>query len=281
MTVPARGDGRPREDRESNDHILSRIDTTRPHTARIWNYWLGGKDYYPVDRDAGEQIRYLHPGIGAYALADRLFLGRAIRHLAGDLGIRQFLDIGTGLPTADNTHEVAQRIAPESRIVYVDNDPLVLAHARALLTSTPKGRTDYLDADLRDVDGILEHAAKTLDFSRPVALILLGVVIFLEDDDDPYGIVRRLVDALPAGSHLVLSHTITSPAMPDVDEAVAFWNANGTPRLTQRTPEQVARLFDGTELLDPGVVSCSRWRPEPAAEEPEEVAMYGGVGRKI
>jgi hypothetical protein len=277
--------------RDSTEHILSRIDATRPHTARIWNYWLGGKDYYGVDRDAGEHIRQLHPGIGAYALADREFLGRAVRHLAGDLGIRQFLDIGTGLPTADNTHEVAQRVAPESRIVYVDNDPLVLAHARALLTSTPQGRTDYLDADLRDVDAILEHAALTLDLTQPVGLMLLGVVIFLGDDEDPYAVVRRLVDALPAGSHLVLSHTITSPAMPDVDAAVAFWNANGTPELTQRTPEQVARFFDGLELLEPGVVSCSRWRPEATAAaaaaggpetagEPEEVAMYGGVGRK-
>jgi len=283
----------PEPDRGSTEHILSRIDVTRPHTARIWNYWLGGKDYYLVDRNAGEHIRQLHPGIGAYALADRLFLGRAVRHLADDLGIRQFLDIGTGLPTADNTHEVAQRVAPESRIVYVDNDPLVLAHARALLTSTPEGRTDYLDADLRDVDSILEYAMKSLDFTQPIALMLLGVVIFLGDDEDPHGVVRRLVDALPAGSHLVLSHTITSPAMPDVDEAVAFWNANGTPALTQRTPEQVTRFFDGTELLEPGVVSCSRWRPEPPAggsperagesgepAEPEEVAMYGGVGRK-
>ncbi|MFB8777871.1 SAM-dependent methyltransferase [Streptomyces broussonetiae] len=261
--------------------LRERINTNQPHTARIWNYWLGGKDNYDVDRAAGDQIRALHPGIGEYARADRLFLGRAVRHLVGEAGIRQFLDIGTGLPTADNTHEVAQRLAPESRIVYVDNDPLVLAHARALLTSTPEGRTDYLDEDLRNVGTILEHAAKTLDLSRPVALVLLGVVIFIGDDEDPYGLVRRLMDALPAGSHLVLSHTITSPAMPDVDEAVRFWNEHGTPKLTQRTPEAVTRFFDGLELLDPGVVSCSRWRPEPAdGPEPEEVAMFGGVARK-
>ncbi|MGW7257305.1 SAM-dependent methyltransferase [Streptomyces sp. NPDC054834] len=261
--------------------LRARINTDQPHTARIWNYWLGGKDNYEVDRAAGDQIRALHPGIGEYARADRLFLGRAVRHLAGDVGIRQFLDIGTGLPTADNTHEVAQRVAPESRIVYVDNDPLVLAHARALLTSTPEGRTDYLDEDLRNVDAIFEHAAKALDFSEPVALMLLGVVIFVGDDEDPYGLVRRLVDRLPAGSHLVLSHTVTSPAMPDVDEAVKFWNEHGTPKLTQRTPEDVARFFDGLDLLEPGVVSCSRWRPEHAhGAEPEEVAMFGGVGRK-
>ncbi|MGC0327850.1 O-methyltransferase involved in polyketide biosynthesis [Streptomyces sp. SAI-170] len=204
-----------------------------------------------------------------------------MRHLVGEVGIRQFLDIGTGLPTADNTHEVAQRHAPDARIVYVDNDPLVLAHARALLTSTEEGRTDYLDEDLRNVDAILEHAAKTLDFSRPVALILLGVVIFIGDDEDPYALVRRLMDALPAGSHLVLSHTVTHPEMPDVDEAVKFWNEHGTPKLTQRTPEAVARFFDGLDLLEPGVVSCSRWRPEHTnGAEPEEVAMFGGVARK-
>ncbi|MEV7992021.1 SAM-dependent methyltransferase [Streptomyces sp. NPDC086077] len=261
--------------------LRERINTSQPHTARIWNYWLGGKDNYEVDRAAGDQIRQLHPGIGEYARADRLFLGRAVRHLVSDLGIRQFLDVGTGLPTADNTHEVAQRIAPDARIVYVDNDPLVLAHARALLTSTPEGRTDYLDEDLRNVDAILEHAAKTLDLTRPVALILLGVVIFLRDDEDPYGVVRRLMDALPPGSHLVLSHTITSPSMPDVDEAVKFWNEHGTPKLTQRTPEALTGFFDGLDLLEPGVVSCSRWRPEAGdGAEPEEVAMFGGVARK-
>nr|WP_177239949.1 SAM-dependent methyltransferase [Streptomyces monashensis] len=261
--------------------LRSRINTSQPHTARIWNYWLGGKDNYEVDRAAGDQIRQLHPGIGEYARADRLFLGRAVRHLVAETGIRQFLDIGTGLPSADNTHEVAQRIAPEARIVYVDNDPLVLAHARALLTSTPEGRTDYLDEDLRNVDAILEHAARTLDFGEPVALMLLGVVIFIGDDEDPYGLVRQLTDRLPAGSHLVLSHTVTSPSMPDVDEAVRFWNENGTPKLTQRTPGDVARFFDGLELLEPGVVSCSRWRPEHGhGAEPEEVAMFGGVARK-
>ena len=258
-----------------------RIDTRRAHTARVWNYWLGGADYYEVDRLAAEHIHRLHPGIGAYARADRQFLGRAVRHLVTEAGIRQFLDIGTGLPTAENTHEVAQRLAPDARIVYVDNDPLVLAHARALLTSAPEGSTDHLEADLRDTATILERAARTLDFSRPVALMLLGVVIFLGDDEDPYDVVRRLLDALPSGSHLVLSHTVVLPGMPEVDDAVRFWNEHGTPALTQRPPEQVARFFAGLDLLDPGVVSCSHWRPEgPEGELPEEVAIYGGVARK-
>ncbi|MDH6213925.1 SAM-dependent methyltransferase [Streptomyces pseudovenezuelae] len=262
--------------------LRRRIDTLRPHAARIWNYWLGGGDYYEVDREAGDRIRELHPAIGEYARADRQFLERAVRHLVTEAGIRQFLDIGTGLPTADNTHEIAQRHAPECRIVYVDNDPLVMAHARALLTSSAEGRTDHLDADLRDVDTVLERAARTLDFTQPVALMLLGVVIFLPDEEDPYAVVRRYLDALPAGSHLVLSHTITSPAMPDVDEAVRFWNEHGIPPLTQRSPQAVTRFFDGLELLEPGVVSCSRWRPEGAhgAAVPQEVAMYGGVALK-
>ncbi|MEV8599615.1 SAM-dependent methyltransferase [Streptomyces griseoviridis] len=261
--------------------LRKRIDTLRPHAARIWNYWLGGGDYYEVDRVAGDRIRELHPEIGEYARADRLFLGRAVRHLTAEAGIRQFLDIGTGLPTADNTHEVAQRHAPDARVVYVDNDPLVLAHARALLTSAPPGRTDHLDEDLRNTDAILERAAATLDFSRPVALLLLGVVMFVHEDEEAYDAVGKLMDALPAGSHLVLSHTITSPRLPEVDEAVRFWNERGTPELTQRTPEGVARFFDGLDVLEPGVVTCSRWRAErTGGEEPREVAMYGGVGRK-
>jgi O-methyltransferase involved in polyketide biosynthesis len=258
-----------------------KIDTTIAHTARIWNYWLGGKDNYPVDREVGDQIRRLHPAISDYARADRAFLVRAVRYLAGEAGIRQFLDIGTGLPTSPNTHQVAQAVAPESRVVYTDNDPLVLAHARALLTSSPEGATAYLDTDLHDPGTVLAQAAQTLDFTRPVALTLLGVVIFINDDQEAYSIVRRLVDAVPSGSYLVLSHTITSPAMADMDDAVAFWNEHGKPKLTQRTFEQIARFFDGLELLEPGVVSCSRWRPEATPfGEPAEVAMFGGVGRK-
>ena len=269
------------DDAATQDAPETAVDPTVAHTARIWNYWLGGKDNYEVDRIVGEQIRQLHPMIGDYARADREFLGRAVQYLADDCGIRQFLDIGTGLPTVDNTHEVAQRRAPDSRIVYVDNDPLVLAHARALLTSTPEGATEYIHADLRDIDRILAEAANTLDFSKPVALTMLGVVIFIGDDEDPYAMVRRYLDRLAPGSYLVLSHTITRPDMPDVDAAVAFWNEHGTPKLTQRTYEQISRFFDGLEILEPGVVSCSRWRPSNTqGGEPAEVAMFGGVARK-
>ncbi|MER6156998.1 SAM-dependent methyltransferase [Streptomyces sp. NPDC001868] len=264
--------------------LNSRIVTTRPAAARIWNYWLGGGDYYEVDRKAGDEIRRLHPRIEDYARADRQFLRRAVRHLTADVGIRQFLDIGAGLPTAENTHEVAQDIAPDARIVYVDNDPLVLVHARALLTSSPEGCTDHVDEDLRNVESILEHAAHTLDLTRPVALLLLDVLAFIRDDEDPNGIVRRLMDALPSGSHLVLSHTITGPEWPDVDIAAAWWNEHGIPSLTQRTPEVIAGFFDGLDVLEPGIVSCTRWRPEttgdPASGEPAEVPMYCGVGGK-
>ncbi|OEU96188.1 SAM-dependent methyltransferase [Streptomyces oceani] len=257
------------------------IDHTVAHSARMWNYWLGGRDFYDVDRQAGDHIRALHPDILDYARADRAFLGRAVRYLAEEAGIWQFLDIGTGLPSADNTHEVAQRVTANARVVYVDNDPLVLAHARALLTSTVSGSTDYLDADLHDPAGILRQAAATLDFDQPVAVMLLGIAMFVNEDDQASAIVRELMDAVPSGSHLALSHTITGPGLDDVDDAVRFWNSVGTPKLTQRTPEQVARFFDGLDLLEPGVVSCSRWRPEATPwGEPEEVAFYCGVARK-
>src|SRR5689334_18599597 len=185
------------------------LDPTVPNPARIWNFWVGGKDHFEADRALAERFGQVVPKMPLIARLTRQFLADTVTKLAAD-GIRQFLDVGTGLPTADNTHEVAQRLAPDARIVYVDNDPLVLAHARALLTSTPEGRTDHLDADLREPETILERAAATLDLSRPVALMLLGVVMFLRDEEDPYGVVHRLMEALPSGSHLVLSHTITS-----------------------------------------------------------------------
>jgi O-methyltransferase involved in polyketide biosynthesis len=258
------------------------VDTTVSHSARIWNYWLGGKDNYAADREAGDRIAAMLPSIVAQARADRAFLGRAIRYLAGAEGIRQFLDIGTGLPTADNTHQVAQRVAPESRVVYADNDPLVLVHARALLTSTPEGACDYIEGDLRDPDEILAQAARTLDFTVPVALMLLGIVHHLPDTDEPYLIVRRLVAALPPGSFVAINHSTSAVHGAAMEEAVAHWNKVGTPSMTLRSPEQIARFFDGLELLEPGVVSCSRWRPAltSADRPPAEVDEFAGVARK-
>jgi O-methyltransferase involved in polyketide biosynthesis len=258
------------------------FDTTVAHSARIWNYWLGGKDNYAADRQAGDKVAVMLPSIVAQARADRAFLGRAIRYLAGEAGIRQFLDIGTGLPTADNTHEVAQRVAPESRIVYADNDPLVLVHARALLTSTPPGACDYVHGDLHDPDKILAEAARTLDFARPVALMLLGILHHISDTGEAYSIVRRLMAALAPGSFLAINHSTSAIHGAAMEEAVAHWNRVGTPPMTLRSPQQIARFFDGLDLLAPGVVSCSRWRPDPSqrAGPPAEVDEFCGVARK-
>jgi O-methyltransferase involved in polyketide biosynthesis len=250
------------------------------HSARIWNYWLGGKDHYPVDRKVGDQIAEMFPDIVGLARADRAFLGRAVRYLVGEAGIRQFLDIGTGLPTADNTHEVAQRVAPESRIVYVDNDPLVLAHARALLVSTPQGATEYLEADVRDTDAIFRDAARTLDFTQPVAVMLLGIVHHVSDDDEAHAIVNRLLDGIPPGSYLVMAHSTNVVTGAAMDEAVRHWNQFGKPPMTLRTPQAIAGFFDRLELLEPGVVSTSRWRPDPADGPVPETDEFCAVGRK-
>jgi S-adenosyl methyltransferase len=258
------------------------LDTTVSHSARIWNYWLGGKDNYAVDREAGDRVAAMLPIIVTQARADRAFLGRAIRYLAGEGGVRQFLDIGTGLPTANNTHEVAQQAAPESRIVYADNDPLVLAHARALLTSSPEGKCDYVEGDLRNPDDILAKAARTLDFTQPIGLMLLGILHHIPDTNEAYSIVRHLVAALAPGSFLTINHSTSAVSGAAMEEAVEHWNRVGTPSMTLRTPDQIARFFDGLELLEPGVVSCSRWRPEPGHQsaEPQEVDEFCGVARK-
>jgi hypothetical protein len=258
-----------------------KLDTTVSHSARIWNYWLGGKDNFAVDREAGDKVAAMLPSIVAQARADRAFLGRAIRYLAGEAGIRQFLDIGTGLPTADNTHEVAQRAAPQSRIVYADNDPLVLAHARALLASSPEGAC-YIEGELREPDKILAQAANTLDLTQPVALMLLGILHHIPDTSQAYSIVGRLMAALVPGSFLAINHSTSTIHGAAMEEAVAHWNKVGTPSMTLRTPEQISRFFDGLDLLPPGVVSCSRWRPDvsPAGGEPAEVDEFCGVARK-
>jgi O-methyltransferase involved in polyketide biosynthesis len=262
-------------DRDEQETV--RLDKNVAHTARIWNYWLGGKDHYAADREVGDQIRAYLPDIVASARADRAFLGRVVRYLVGEAGVRQFLDIGTGLPTAGNTHEVAQAIAPECRIVYVDNDPLVLVHARALLIGTPEGATDYIEADVRDVDAILRAAAETLDFTRPVAIMLLGILNFIGDAGEAREIVDRLIDAVPSGSFLALAHPTKETNPEASEEAVVFWNKNAKPPITLRNRRELTGFFDRLELLEPGVVSCSRWRPD--IDSPP-VIQYGGVGRK-
>jgi O-methyltransferase involved in polyketide biosynthesis len=259
---------------------MTDIDTSVPHSARLWNYWLGGSDNFPVDREVGDAILAMVPEMVTSARADREFLGRVVRHLAGVEGVRQFLDIGTGLPTADNTHEVAQRVAPSSRIVYVDNDPLVLAHARELLTSHPDGATDYVHADLRDTDGVLDAARGTLDFDRPVAVMLLGVLNFIPDDDEAIDLVKRLVAALPPGSFLAISHPTTEINGAVMTEALRLWNDGPAAKMVLRPQARVARFFPGLDLLEPGVVTCSRWRPDPQATVTVEVAHYGGVGAR-
>jgi S-adenosyl methyltransferase len=257
------------------------IDTTVPHSARIWNYWLGGKDNFAVDRAAGDAWAATFPGVRDIARASRSFLTRSIHYLAAEAGIRQFLDIGTGLPTADNTHQVAQRVAPEARIVYVDNDPLVLAHARALLTSTPEGATAYIHADLRDPDKILAEAAETLDFTKPIALILSGVLGHVVDIGEARSIVRGLMAALPSGSYLSLNDGTSVVGGDQVEQATQDYNESGALPYVQRTPEEIASFFDGLELVPPGVVSCPRWRPDPGpGDPPAEVDAFGGVGRK-
>jgi len=263
------------------------IDTTVPHSARVWNYWLGGKDNYPVDRAAGDEYRRIFPQIVDIARTDRAFLGRAVRYLAGEAGIRQFLDIGTGLPTLDNTHEVAQRVAPDSRIVYVDNDPLVLVHARALLNSTPEGVCDYIEADLCEPGKILDAAAATLDFAKPAAITLLGILHFISDHEQAFRLAAQLMDAVPSGSYLALTHATLDPSLGGEAtaeanaEAQKYWNENAAVPITPRTREQILRFFDGMELVEPGLVSMSRWRPEPSPfGDPPEVAGFCGVGRK-
>ncbi|MFF3375095.1 SAM-dependent methyltransferase [Streptomyces sp. NPDC002680] len=258
----------------------TRIDTTKPHSARFWNYFVGGKDNYEVDREIGDHIKEIFPGLVDVAVTSRHFLGRAVRYLADEQGVRQFLDVGTGLPTADNTHEVAQRAAPDARIVYVDNDPIVLAHADALLASTPEGRTVYLNADLYAPETILEAAADTLDLSEPVALMILNTLGHVADHDQARDLVSRLMAGLPSGSHLVISDsTATSEGMIAASEA---YNASGAVPYYVRSIGEIAAFFDGLGLVDPGVVQVPEWRPDlrdPAAPA-SAVDAYCGVGRK-
>jgi hypothetical protein len=250
------------------------------HVARVYDYWLGGKDNFAADRAAAEQAIKNFPDIVRSARANRAFLTRAVRFLAGEAGIRQFLDIGTGIPSAGNTHEVAQSVAPESRILYVDNDPIVLTHARALLTSDPAGATDYVEADLRDPQKILAGAARQLDLGRPVALMLMAILQHVGDEDDPYKIVATLLAAMPPGSYLALSH----PAK-DIDSASMAKMADGlnqmmAEKVTFRDRPAVARFFDGLELVEPGMVQASKWRPASELEAASPAALWAGVARR-
>ena len=252
------------------------------HPARVWNYWLGGRDYFAADRAAGEQIGQDFPHLAQTARAERAFLVRAVRFLAGPAKIRQFLDVGAGLPAGGNTHEIAQRIAPDTGIVYADNDPAVLVHARALLqtpmlASTPEGTVSYVDADLRDVTAVLAGLARTLDLERPVALIMLGVLGHLDDYGAARSITSQLMDALPSGSYLAIADGAADPG--PVSEAQRRYNDGAVLPYHLRRPEELASFFDGLDLIEPGVVPCPLWKPDGAAV-PEEAAAYCGVARK-
>jgi hypothetical protein len=257
------------------------FDTSVASQARMYDYLLGGKDNYACDREAVEQALKVWPDMPFTARANRAFLGRAVSCFARDAGVRQFLDIGTGIPTAGNTHQVAQAIAPESRVVYVDYDPVVLAHARALLTSNAAGATDYIDADLRDTGVILSRAGQLLDFTQPVAVTLIAILNALPDSDDPHGIVATIMDAVPSGSYLALTHLASDLLAQEAQDSLGdMQEERMRMRFTSRDREQVARFFEGTELVEPGIVRVEEWRQDPAASGAGRSSLWCGVGRK-
>jgi hypothetical protein len=263
------------------------IDLTVPHPARVYDYLLGGTHSFEVDRIAAERGAEAVGGIAnarADVLANRRFLARVIRYLAGEAGVRQFLDIGTGIPNADDVHTVAQQVARDARIVYVDHDPIVLAHAHQLLRSTPEGATAFVQADLRDPETILHQAAETLDLTQPVAVILVAVLHFIAAEDDPYGIVAQLLEALPAGSYLAVSHLTGDFAPKQMDKLVAALNQTASDPFTLRTRDDVARFFDGLDLVEAGLVQVDQWRSAPDTG-PQATggwvpSFYGAVGSK-
>ncbi len=261
---------------------VTKADTSVAHSARIWDYWLGGKDHFRADRVVGDAVLEAAPYVRDATRAGRAFLTSVVHHLTRDLGVRQFLDIGIGLPASSNTHEVAQKAAPESRIVYVDNDPIVLAHARALLTSTPEGVTAYIDADVRDTGRILTLAAKTLDFSQPVAVMLLGILLFVPDADDPWAITAQLMNALPAGSYLAVSHDASDIRAESAATASSRYNQHAPAAMRLRTAAEFSRFFDGLELTGPGVVPVNHWQPgpPPGTQEEEALPAYAALARK-
>ena len=257
------------------------FDTSVAHHARVYDYLLGGKDNYAADRAAAEATLKVWPEFAFAAQANRAFLGRVIRYLAADAGIRQYLDIGTGIPTAGNTHQVAQAIAPESRVAYVDYDPIVLAHARALLTSSEGGATDYIHADLRDTPAILGQARQLLDFTKPVAVSLVAILHAIPDADDPHAIVAALLDAVPPGSYLAISHAgsdlLNREAQAGFDDVMSRMVQQ---QFTMRTREQVMRFFAGTDLVEPGLVPVEEWRSVPGTTDTRRSSLWGAVGRK-
>jgi len=257
------------------------INTKVPSPARVYDYWLGGKDNFAVDREAAEAFIKVFPGIITGVRMNRAFLGRAVAYLVGE-GVRQFLDIGTGLPTADNTHEVAQRLAPESRVVYVDNDPVVLLHAASLMTSTPEGASDYIQADLREPDKILEGAARTLDFSRPVAVSLLQILQFIPDEADPWRLIRTIMDPMASGSYLVVSQPTLDVMGDTISDAADTYNSRlPDNQTTVRTRAEILRFFDGLELVEPGLVELQQWRPGPGVKPADnQIPALAGVGKK-
>jgi len=256
-----------------------RFDPSKPHPARVYACWLGGKDHYSADRKAAEDVIRQRPQVVAGARANRAFLARVVRYLARECGVRQFLDIGTGLPAPNSTHEVAQAIDPGCRVVYVDNDPLVLVHARALLTSVPPGCCDYLDTDLRDTPAILTGAARTLDFTQPVAVLLLAVLHFIPDADNPAGITAALASALAPGSYLAISHLTSDFAPGPVTAGIAAYNTLVPTGLTARTHTQVTALFTGLPLVPPGVVPVAEWRPTLTSAWEQPADLHAGVAR--
>ena len=269
---------------EAEKELMGEIDTSVPVSARIWNYWMGGKDYYRVDAEAGDQFVALYPGIRDMARASRLFIARAVTYLAGEAGVRQFLDIGTGLPSNENTHQVAQRVAADSRVVYVDNDPLVLTHARALLTGARPETTGYIEADLNNPAGILEIARDMLDFTRPMAIMLMGVLGHVgdpdsNDDEHARSIVGQLKQALPPGGYLAIYEAAnTSPAY---NEAIRIYNETGAEPYHLRAPEQIKRFFEGLEAVEPGIVPIQEWRPdELTAQLPADIDAWAGMAVK-
>ena len=260
--------------------VVRAIDPSVAHIARIQDYWLGGKDHFEADRVAGDEAIAHLPDMVASVRNTRAFLGRTVRFLAREQGIRQFLDVGTGIPTASNTHEVAQRFAPSSRIVYVDNDPMVLAHARALLTSTPEGKCSYIDADIREPEKVLRAAAEVLDFTKPVGVVLMAVLQFVPDADDPYGLVRHLMAAVPGGSYLVISHPAADIQAAAMAGMATRLNELMAQRVKPRSKAEVAAFFDGLDLVEPGVIRCPEWRPERPEDAAGKSTMWGGVAEK-